>query len=298
MKSRLFRTALPVDLPSTLGPLRHGRGDPTIKISPGEVVRATHTPEGPGTQRVVADSGSILVQAWGPGAEWLLERGPSLVGSEDNIDGFRPRHPVLRDLNRRFRGLRIGRSAAVVETLVPTILEQKVTGIEARRSWRKIIGAYGEDAPGPFELRLPPHSSVLASIPYFELHPLGVERKRASIVKAVCTSAGRLEETDTLDLPTAYRRLRAIPGLGPWTAAHAGMIALGDPDAVVVGDFHLPNLVAWNLAGEPRADDRRMLELLEPYRGHRARVIRLLEGGGGHAPSYAPRHRLRTIEHS
>ena len=296
MKSRLFRPPLPVDLPSTLGPLRRGKGDPTIRIGPREVLRATRTPEGPGTQRLVADSGYVQVQAWGPGAEWLLDRAPALVGSEDTVDGFRPLEPLLRDLDKRSRGLRIGRSAAVVETLIPTILEQKVTGIEARRSWHKIIRAYGETAPGPFELMLPPHPSVLASVPYFELHPLGVERKRASIVQAVCSYAMRLEETDGLDLPSAYRRLRAVPGVGPWTAAHAGMIALGDPDAVVVGDLHLPSLVAWKMAGEPRADDRRMLELLEPYRGHRARVIRLLEGSPGHAPSYAPRLRLRAIE--
>ena len=56
--------------------------------------------------------------------------------------------------------------------------------------------------------------------------------------------------------------------------------ALGDDDAVSVGDFHIPNLVAWALAGEPRADDARMLELLEPYRGRRALVIRLLELSG------------------
>ena len=65
--------------------------------------------------------------------------------------------------------------------------------------------------------------------------------------------------------------------------------ALGDPDAVSVGDFHLPNVVAFALAGEPRADDARMLELLEPWRGHRARVIRLLEASGIQAPKYGPR---------
>ena len=47
-----------------------------------------------------------------------------------------------------------------------------------------------------------------------------------------------------------------------------------------VGDYHLPNLVGSVLAGERGGDDARMLELLEPYRPHRARVIRLIESAG------------------
>ena len=64
---------------------------------------------------------------------------------------------------------------------------------------------------------------------------------------------------------------------------------------VSVGDFHIPHLVSWNLAGEPRADDARMLELLHPYRGQRGRVIRLLEAGGRRPPRFGPRLELRSI---
>ena len=99
-----------------------------------------------------------------------------------------------------------------------------------------------------------------------------------------------------LPLPEAYGRLTAVPGIGPWTAAEVGVRALGDPDAVSVGDFHLPNLVAYALAGEPRGDDARMLELLEPYRGQRARVMRLLELSGIRPPRYGPRLSPRRIE--
>ena len=96
-------------------------------------------------------------------------------------------------------------------------------------------------------------------------------------------------------LDAAYRRLRALPGIGPWTAAEVAMRALGDPDAVSVGDFHLPNLVAFALAGEARGDDARMLDLLEPYRGHRGRVIRLLEASGLRPPVRGPHLQLRSI---
>jgi 3-methyladenine DNA glycosylase/8-oxoguanine DNA glycosylase len=86
-----------------------------------------------------------------------------------------------------------------------------------------------------------------------------------------------------------------MPGIGPWTAAEVVRLALGDPDAVSVGDFHLPNLVSWLLAGEPRGTDERMLELLAPYAGHRGRVQLLLEASGAHAPRYGPRMELDQI---
>ena len=66
----------------------------------------------------------------------------------------------------------------------------------------------------------------------------------------------------------------------------------GDDDAVPVGDYHIPNMVAFNLAGEARADDARMLALLEPFRGQRGRVIRLLGLAGRHAPAFGPRRRI------
>jgi len=74
--------------------------------------------------------------------------------------------------------------------------------------------------------------------------------------------------------------------------------ALGDLDAVSVGDFHHKNLVSWALAGEPRGTDARMLELLAPYAGRRALVIRLLELSGLRPPRYGPRMAPRRIQTS
>jgi 3-methyladenine DNA glycosylase/8-oxoguanine DNA glycosylase len=89
--------------------------------------------------------------------------------------------------------------------------------------------------------------------------------------------------------------LQRVRGIGPWTSALVRDRALGDPDAVPVGDYHLPNGVAWLLAGEPRADDERMLELLEPYAGHRGRVIRLVKVSGTKAPRHGPRSTPRDF---
>ena len=188
----------------------------------------------------------------------------------------------------------------MVEALVPTILEQKVVGIEARRSYAHLVRALGEPAPGPAGaagMRVPPSPGTLAATPSYVFHRFGVERKRADTIRTACTYAARLEETVAMATDDARRRLTALPGVGPWSAAEVGMVALGDADAVSVGDYHLPHQVAWALAGEPRADDARMLELLEPYRGQRGRVIRLLLNGSpvGLPPRRGPRMPLRSI---
>jgi 3-methyladenine DNA glycosylase/8-oxoguanine DNA glycosylase len=295
MPSRTFRLDAPLDLRLTLRHLVRGTADPTMRLGPDRVIRATRTADGPATIALVVAGAEVRIEAWGPGAEVALAGAAELIGLDDDRAGFEPGRGLVRELDRRLPGLRIGRTGAVLEALVPAILEQKVTGIEARRGYRGIIARWGEDAPGPFGLRLLPLPEVLASIPYHELHPLGIERRRADLIRVVGARAARFEEIVTLPREDAYRRLRALPGLGPWTAAEVALRALGDADAVSVGDFHLPNLVAFALAGEPRATDARMLELLEPYRGQRGRVIRLLEASGIRPPAFGPRCQIRSI---
>lgn len=298
MIERTFRCPQPVSLGLTLAPLRRGAGDPTTRIGPDGVWRASRTPDGPVTVRLTSAGAEVNVQAWGPGSRWAVEAAPALVGADDDDRGFVPRHPVVRALARRLPGLRIPCTGAVVEALVPTVLEQKVVGLEAKRSYRALVRHLGERAPGPAGdagLLVPPSPVTLSSIPSYSFHPFGVERRRAETVRRACAMASRLEEAVDMASPDARRRLCAVPGVGPWTAAEVALVALGDADAVSVGDYHLPHQVAWALAGEPRGDDQRMLELLEPYRGQRGRVVRLIVAAGVAPPRRAPRARLRSI---
>ena len=271
----------PLDLAETLAQFRAGNADPCLRVVDGSVWRASRTPLGLATARVrLGSDGSVEVDAWGPGAEWLVERAPAWCGALDDPAGFAPEQPLLRRLVRRHPGLRMGRTEAVFETAVLIALEQRVAARDAWRSWRGLVRVFGDPAPGPLPgLWAPPSPERIARTPYEVLHPFGIERRRADIIRRFGLVARRLEEAVSLPLEAAYRRFRAIPGVGPWTAAHIGMIALGDPDAVAVGDLHLPHIVSWALAGERRGSDERMLELLEPYRGHRGRVIRLLLAG-------------------
>lgn len=293
---RTVRIRGPIDLALTFRPLRHGFSDPTIAIGEDGVTRATRTPDGPASMRIAADREAVRVTTWGPGAAWVAEHAPDLLGFGEDPDAFRPHHRLLHQLHRRFRGVRMPRTGVVLEALVPAILEQKVVGKEARRSYARLVRRFGEPAPGPLGLTLPPAPETLASTPYYELHPLGIERRRADLLRVVGARAGRLEEATRMSPEDAEHRLRAVRGIGPWTAGEVRRVALGDPDAVSVGDYHLPSIVAWALAGEPRADDARMLELLEPYRGRRARAILLIEASGLVPPRLGPRRRLRAIE--
>jgi 3-methyladenine DNA glycosylase/8-oxoguanine DNA glycosylase len=237
----------------------------------------------------------VIVESWGPGAGWSLQHAPELLGLDDDDSGFDPRIPLLRDLARRFPGIRVGRTSAVAEALAPTVLEQKVTSGDARRSWCWLVRRLGSPAPGPVHLLLPPTPAALASTPSWVFHRANVERRRADTLARAMRRACRLEETSAMSLPDAYERLQAFPGVGPWTAAEVAHVALGDPDAVSVGDYHLKHQVSWALANEERGTDERMVELLEPWRGHRSRVLRLLAAGGIHAPRRGPRMANRSI---
>jgi endonuclease III len=292
----VYRISLrgPLDLAATLGPLRHGSGDRTLRLGSAEAWLAFRTADGPATLRLALPATTHLeASAWGPGGGAALASVPALIGEADEPEGLVARHRIIRDLQRRHPGMRMPATGRVFDALLPSILEQKVTGTEAFRSYGALLRAYGEPAPGPRDLLLPPIPERLASMPYWAFHPLGVERRRADVIRR---AAGRAAWLDAASTPSeARRRLTLLPGIGQWTAAEVLRSAFGDPDAVSIGDFHVPNSVAWALAREPRGTDARMLELLEPYRGQRGRVQRLLEVGRITAPRYGPRLAPRGI---
>ncbi len=291
-------TALPVELLGTLRPLVASHHDPTIRVRASGFARAAHTPEGPGTVVVARrPEGGFLVHAHGPGARWLAQRVGGLLGAGDELDGFQSAaHPAVARAHHRQPGLRMLRTGTVVDVLVPTIIAQRVTSLEAARSWTRLVRQLGSAAPGPFELLLPPDPSTLCRIPAGVFHGLGIERARARRIVDACRHVAELDAALELPPPARLTRWLAVPGIGPWTAAHLARVAAGDPDAVEVGDHNTKHLVAWNLAGEPRGTDERMLALLAPFAGHRGRVVRLLGAAGQQPPRYGPRHRLHPVE--
>ncbi|MDX3248593.1 DNA-3-methyladenine glycosylase 2 family protein [Streptomyces sp. ME18-1-4] len=283
-----------LDLGLVLGPLRRGPGDPTFRAMPdGSVWRACLTPAGPGTLRVAVTGGGVVRgEAWGPGAEWLLDQLPVLLGAADAPEAFVPRHRVVATARHRRPGLRLTRTGLVLESLIPSVLEQKVTTDEAYRAWRLLVRKFGEPAPGPAadgRLWVMPAPRTWALIPSWEWHRAGVDNKRASTILRAVRVAARLEQAVGMEPAAAQARLEVVPGIGPWTSAEVVQRSHGAADAVTVGDLHLPGIVGWALAGDRDADDAAMLELLEPYAGQRHRAARLILLSGRTPARRAPK---------
>lgn len=295
---------IPIDLGATLAPFRHGSGDPTTWIdrvgrgvqAAGRFTRATLTPDGPATVNIRWDAdGLVDAETWGAGGDWLLSQVPFMIGDADSgaPELETDDHPAVAHAARNGRHVRYGASGGLYHELLPTIIEQRITAGEAKKQWATLCRELGEPAPGPFtRLLLPPSPDVLRRQPSWWFHPLGIERKRAQPLIDVARHASKMWAWAELDPSEAARMLQLIPGIGVWTTGVALGPALGDPDAVPVGDYHVKNIIGQALANEARATDERMLQLLAPYAGQRGRVVRLLKADGNSAPKFGPRKRI------
>jgi 3-methyladenine DNA glycosylase/8-oxoguanine DNA glycosylase len=293
---RRFTLPGPLDLVRTLSSLTFGPRDPRAFTRPDGFWMAVRTPDGPVTFRAFCpDAPSVAIQTWGPGSAWLLERAADLLGLHDPLEEFRPDHPLLARILRTVPGWRLPRLPLVLEALVPVIQGQLVTSEESFRSHRNLVLRYGDTAPGPIRLKVAPSAATLAALPSHAFTPLGFLSMHTRAVRLVASRANRMEEAASMPLVAAAQRLMAIPGIGPWTALSVLARTLGHADAVPTGDFHLPSLVSHGLAGEEEGDDRRMLELLEPFRPHRYRVVRLLMVGGPRRERRSPLPSIRPL---
>lgn len=289
---RTWRPSWPCPVGVVLRPGRRGAGDPTFRTDPdGTVWRGLRTPEGTVTLRVAPDDGDVRAAAWGPGAAWAVEQLPAMLGAEDDPTGFEPRHPVLAAAHRLHPHWRLGRSGLVMESLVPAVIEQKVTGQEAFAGFRMLVRRFGEPAPGPGADRdvfVQPSPERIRMIPSWEWLRMHIDPARSRTLVQAARVAPALERTVGLDAEEVDRRLRSLPGVGVWTSAEVRFRAHGDADAVSFGDYHIAKNVGWALTGEA-VDDAGMAELLEPYRPHRHRVQRLVELAGLGRPRRGPR---------
>ena len=300
--TRFWRPDWPCPVAQVWSPFRRGTTDPTYRVEGGRHWRAVRTPEGPATLAVTPlDAvGVIAAQAWGMGADWAIDQLPLLLGAQDDPSGFRPDHPVISGLWRRHRHWRLGRTASIMDALIPAVIEQKVTGQEAGHGIRGLIAAYGEPAPGPgaaLGLRLLPAAEALAMVPSWRWLQLGIDPARSRTLVRAARVAGSLERALVADPAKADLTLRSLPGIGGWTSAEVRARALGDADAVSFGDYHVARDLGWALTGSP-TDDAGLARLLEPYRPHRLRVQRLIGMAGlgvpRRGPRLAPRSHLPT----
>ena len=276
-----------------LAAYRFGTHDPTTQLDHGEFWRATHTPDGGGTLHLDWSDGPTRAEAFGEGAAWLLAHVPAMTGALDVGHTFRTGHPQLLAAQRTSPAVTFGASHTLYHELLPVILGQRITAGEATRQWHQLVRQLGAPAPGPHPtLRLPPAPDDLALRPAWWFHPLGIETKRANALREVARHARRLHLLADLPPAQAAHQLQLLPGIGQWTVGSVMATALGDPDALAVGDFHLKNAVVFALTGRARGTDDEMLELLEPYAGQRGRAAKLLLSASPRPPKFGPRQRV------
>ncbi|KAA9090053.1 DNA-3-methyladenine glycosylase family protein [Microbacterium radiodurans] len=286
-----YRPSGPTDVLRAVRHQQHGAHDPTMTVSGDVLWRVTRTPLGVATLALRIGSTRVRAAAWGAGAAWALDQLPRLCGADDDPDGFdASRHPLIADAHHRHRALRLGATDRVFDDLASAIFEQKVTGLQAFGAWRSIVTWRGERAPGPTPRPMFAPPADWHMIPSWVWHRAGLEPPQSRTVVATARRRASLERTLTADAggEEHERVLTSLPGIGPWTSAETRIRAFGDPDAVSVGDYHLCHTVGYALTGH-RTDDDGMLELLEPWRGHRQRVIRLIYAAGAFEPRRGPR---------
>ena len=270
---------------------RWRRGAVASALAGGGARRAEPGPAGPLVMEARPSGDGVTLEVWGPEptpvevAEDALLRAASWVGLDDDPDALAPvvaGHPLLSRLARMLPPVRLSRVPRVFEAFGRAVLEQLVQSAEAHRSIALVAASHGTAATGGVWSW--PTPAQLGATPAWDLRRCGVSLRGARALHAGAVSDGRLEQART-DFARLDRRLRALPGVGVWTSAETRG-ALGDADAVSVGDSNLPGIIGSALAGrEPRdCDDAFMLELLAPFSGQRGRVIRLVGS--------AMRHRL------
>ena len=300
---RVWRPDWPCPAGRILGQQRRGVADPTYRVEGAGSDRARHwrgirTPAGPATLAVQAraDLGEVHAEAWGHGADWALTSVPGLLGADDDPSGFDPQHPVLTEIHRHHPHWRLGRSGLVMEALVPSIIEQKVTGQEAFAGFRALVVRHGEPAPGPgadHRLWIQPDAAALRVISSWAWLHLHVDPARSRAVVTAARVADSLERAASQPPAEVERRLTSLPGIGRWTSAEVRTRALGDADAVSFGDYHVAKDVGWALTGTA-FDDAELEQFLEPWRPHRGRVPALIAMARLGRPRRGPRMAPRT----
>ena len=262
-------------------------GAKTVRRRSGVYWWTTQTPQGPATVAFRSGSGLVRADSWGTGTDWALTRLPALLGADDDDADFRPDHPRLQSLMTQFSSRRIGATHRWYEALATSAIGQRVVTADAARSREQLSRRHGAAVPaGPAGAF--PTPDELLTLTDHDFHRVGIERSRARVLRIAAKYADRIERLDEIPAADAGEWLQRLPGVGPWTTGLTTAVAGGDPDAVPVGDLHIPRMITFALTGEENGNDATMLEALEPFAGHRQRVVRLVKMGGGGQETHRP----------
>ncbi len=174
---------------------------------------------------------------------------------------------------RRRPWLRVSRRPEPFEALALAICEQLVEYDRAAEIQRRVVAALGRRWPGDdgaaVGLRDLPAAAGLAGAPPALLRSLDLSESRAVTLRSAAreVAAGRIDLEDPAH-ERAWRRLRAIPGVGAWTVEILALTGQGRHDQLPAGDLGLLRLVGRHLAGgdpRARATPEQVRDFFAPY---------------------------------
>jgi 3-methyladenine DNA glycosylase/8-oxoguanine DNA glycosylase len=261
---------------------RLGQFDPTASLDADCFRKAFFYRGEPAAIEICRAERGLHICAYGSFADELLAETIAGLAHDDGYAAFAtPDTGVLR-LHTLHPGLRLLRVPWLYDITCSAILQQRVRTVDAMREWRRIALRWG--TPAPLRLRAFPPAEVLAQVPMFALESIGIDAKRARTLLAFARESRLVSIKPSTAFTDLRKYLLRIPGIGPWTTESVMGYGAGDTDAAIPGDLHLPRVVCYALAGEERGSDDRMMELLEPFRGDRFRIIRLIGAAGVDVP--------------
>jgi 3-methyladenine DNA glycosylase/8-oxoguanine DNA glycosylase len=264
----------PIHFSRTFSLQRLGPYDPSAESTKDSFRKAFFFRNQPAALEFLRDGDSLKLTAHSPEAESLLAETLAGLAQDDLYATFATEDSGIWRLHRAHPGLRLLRIPWLYDMTCSAILQQRIRTIDAMRDWRHIVQRWGADAP--LGLRAFPSAGILARVAQFELQSLGIDAQRTRTLLRFAQESRFLPLRTAMTFPELRQHLLRIPGIGPWTTESVLGYGAGDADAAIPGDLHLPHLVCYALAGEIPGSDDRMMELLEPFRGHRFRIIRLL----------------------
>ena len=186
------------------------------------------------------------------------------------------RDPLLRPAAQAMPGTRVPGCWDRFELAVRAIVGQQVTVVGATRLFGRIVTRFGRPLPRAVEggpTQLFPHPQDLADA---DVASIGMPKARANTIRGLARAVAEGDGVLDLapDLDTAIQRLRALPGIGDWTAQYIAMRGMSEPDAFPAGDLGLRKAVRGRADTLPTAAQvRRRAEGWQPWRAYAAMML-------------------------
>ena len=264
----------PVHLRRTFALQAFGNYDPSATWKAETLTKSFSTSGGVCTVTVSSTNDGILFAADGNEAKATVSELAAAAEINDGYTDFFPQHEAVASHHRQLPGLRLIRVPWLFDIACSAVLQQRVRSTDAMREWSSICSRFGQRASnGKITF---PSASVLSAVQLHDLQAIGIDARRARTLLLLARDMRLHPLRPEMSHEQLRLRLGRIPGVGPWTVEMILGFGASDKDALPVGDLYLPHLVSFALAGERRGTDEGMIVLLQPFRPHRFRVVRLL----------------------